>query len=192
VQAALDLVRRHGIFTPSSVERVDSYTSDRALVHTDRPDPRSDLEAKFSVQYCVSRALTQGSVVLDDFEGGAYRDPAAQVMLRKVRAAPYTGPVFCADDPFDAEVKVTLTDGRVLEAKVDRPLGRTAENPISRDALDAKFLDCASRVLPLAAAAALCHEIWAMEHTESVQALTRMCEPDGVARGKQVVERAAV
>jgi 2-methylcitrate dehydratase PrpD len=192
MQAALDLVERHGTFDPSSVERIDSYTSERALVHTDRPDPNSDLEAKFSVQYCVSRALMQGRVVLDDFEGGAYRDPAAQAMLRKVRAAPYTGPVFCVDDPFDAEVKVTLTDGRVLGAKVDRPLGRTAENPIGREALDAKFIDCASRVLTPAAAAALCRRIWALERIESVQALTSMCEPSDVTRGEPRAERTAV
>lgn len=192
VQAALDLVRRYGTFDPSGVERIDSYTSERALAHTDRPEPNSGLEAKFSVQYCVSRALMHGRVVLDDFEGDAYRNPAAQAMLRKVRATTYTGPVFCADDPFDAEVKVTLTDGRVLGAKVDRPLGRTAENPIGRGALDAKFLDCASRVLTPAAAAALCHQIWTLENIESVQALTSMCEPSDATRGEYRAERTAV
>ncbi len=177
VQAALDLVRRHGTIDPSRVELVESFTSQRALAHTDRAQPTSGLEAKFSVQYCVSRALLNGKVVLDDFEADAYRDPVTQAMLLKVRAKPYTGPVFCADDPFDAEVKVTLRDGRVLHARVDRPLGRTAENPIGLEALEAKFIDCASRVLAPDAAAALCRKFRALEQLASVRELTSMCEP---------------
>jgi hypothetical protein len=80
----------------------------------------------------------------------------------------------------------------VLGAKVDRPLGRTAENPIGREALDAKFLDCASRVLTPSAAAALCRQIWALENIESVQVLTSMCEPSDATRGEYRAESTAV
>jgi hypothetical protein len=47
---------------------------------------------------------------------------------------------------------VTLNDGRVLTAKVERPLGRTVENPLPAELLEAKFLNCASRVLAMDAA----------------------------------------
>src|SRR5450759_2458127 len=57
VEAALTLVRGHGPFDASAVARVDSWTSARALAHTNRPHPNSALDAKFSVQYCVARAL---------------------------------------------------------------------------------------------------------------------------------------
>lgn len=179
VQAALDLVRRYGTFDPQNIERIDSYTSPRALAHTDRARPGSALEAKFSVQYCVSRALLHGRVVLEHFEGEAFRDPAVQAMLSKVKAAPYTGPAFCAEDPFDAEVKVTLRDGTLRQAKVDRPLGRTAENPIPREDLDAKFIGCASRVLEPEVAQALCRKIWDFEKLQSVREVTSLCEPAG-------------
>ncbi|HSQ02573.1 MAG TPA: MmgE/PrpD family protein, partial [Burkholderiales bacterium] len=104
VEAALNLVREHGTFDPASIERIDSWTSPRALAHTDRAQPQSALEAKFSVQYCVTRALLHGRVVLEHFEGEAYRDPVVRAVLSKVHAAPYTGPQFSPDDPFDAEV----------------------------------------------------------------------------------------
>ncbi len=176
VQAALDLVRRHGTIDPSSVERIESFTSPSALAHTDRPQPTSGLEAKFSVQYCVSRALLNGRVVLDDFEAETWLDPSVRAMLAKTSAKPYTGAAFCAGDPFDAELKVTLRDGRVLQAKVDRPLGRTSENPIGLDALEAKFADCASRVLAPGVAAALCRKIGVLEDLASLRELTSMCE----------------
>jgi 2-methylcitrate dehydratase PrpD len=52
VDAMLALVREHGL-TPAMVQRVDSWTHPRRLAHTNRPDPQSGLDAKFSVQYCL-------------------------------------------------------------------------------------------------------------------------------------------
>ena len=176
IEAALELVREHGVFDPAQVERVDSRTSERALAHTDRPQPRSPLEAKFSVQYCVARALLHGKVILEYFDGETYAEPAVQSLLQKVHASPYTGPFFDDDDRFDAELKVRLTDGRVLEAKVDRPLGRTAENPISKEGLNAKFADCSTRVLAPDVADAVCRQVWALESLGSVRELTSLLE----------------
>ena len=50
---------------------------------------------------------------------------------------------------FGAEVRVTLTDGQVLAAKVARPLGRGPEHPLPMELLEAKFLNCATRALPM-------------------------------------------
>ena len=40
---------------------------------------------------------------------------------------------------FGAEVRATLTDERVLNAKVARPLGRGPENPLPVELLEAKL-----------------------------------------------------
>ena len=183
IEATLNLVRRHGPFDPSAVARVDSRTHERALAHTDRPDPDSPLAAKFSVQYCVARALLDGKVVLDQFEGDAYRAPAVQALLRRVHAAPYTGKLFAEDDPFDAEVTITLTDGRAFSEKIDRPLGRTSDNPIAYEHMKAKFEDCAARVLSPRAAAAVCRAVESLEECNSVREWTNRLEPSGLAAG---------
>ena len=180
VEAALNLVRRHGPFDARAVARVDSWTPARGLAHTDRPDPDSVLAAKFSVQYCVARALMHGKVVLEHFEGDAWRDPAVRELLPRVHAAPYTGKPFADDDPFDAEVKVTLTDGRTFSEKVDRPLGRTSDNPIPPEYLKAKFENCASRVLAPQAVAAVCSGIESLEQVGSMREFTRLLEPAAV------------
>ena len=177
IEAALNLVSEHGPFDPGSVVRVDSWTSAQALAHTDRPDPISELDAKFSVQYCVARALLDGKVVLEHFEGDAYRDPVVRALLARVHAAPYTGKPFAPGDPFDAEVKVTLTDGRTFSAHVDRPLGRTADNPIPPGHIKAKFENCALRVLAPQAVAAVCHVIDSFEEVGSVRDFTTLLEP---------------
>ena len=48
---------------------------------------------------------------------------------------------------FGAEVTVTTTDGRRLTKAVDIARGRTSENPLPRSLLEAKYRDCAGRVL---------------------------------------------
>ncbi|HYH42329.1 MAG TPA: hypothetical protein VD867_10120, partial [Burkholderiales bacterium] len=133
-------------------------------------------EAKFSVQYCVARALTQGKVILDHFEGESFAEPQIQSLLTRVHSAPYTGPFFADEDRFDAVVKVTLKGGRTVETKVDTPLGRTVKNPITKDALNAKFHDCATRVLDAASADAVCRQVWALESLASVRELTTLLE----------------
>jgi 2-methylcitrate dehydratase PrpD len=154
-------------------------------MHTNRPDPVSDLEAKFSVQYCVARALVEGKVVLEHFERDAYREPAMQDLLKRVHAAPYAGKLFAEDDPYDAEVKITLADGTSYSEKVDRPLGRTSDNAIATADMKAKFVNCASRVLEPEAAADVCRRIDSFEELESVREFTRLIEPTGSAAGKR-------
>lgn len=179
VEAALNLYRRHGPFDPRRVARVDSWTPARGLAHTDRPEPGSTLEAKFSVQYCVARALLDGKVVLEQFDGEAYRDPKVRELLQRVHAAPYAGKMYDADDPFDAEVKITLADGTTYSEKVDRPLGRTSDNPIAPADLQAKFENCASRVLTPQAAAAVRSRVDSFEKLDSVREFTKLLEPAG-------------
>jgi len=189
VEAALNLYRRHGPFDPRNVARVDARTPARGLAHTDRPRPESALEAKFSVQYCVARALLDGKVVLEHFDGEAYRDPKVRDFLKQVHAAPYTGKMFDVDDPFDAEVTITLADGTAFSEKVDRPLGRTSANAIAHGHMVAKFVNCAGRVLAPEAVAAACRMIESLDTLGEVRDLTRRLEPAGA--GRSGVARAA-
>ncbi len=153
IEAALTLVREHGVFDAQAIAKIETWTPEFGLSYTNRPDPQSDLDAKFSVQYCAVKALLSGKVVLEDFENHAYRDAPVQSVLPRVRSEKYTGKMFDPADPFDAELQLTLSDGRTLFAKVDRPLGRTSEIPIPYERLQAKFENCAGRVLSLDAVA---------------------------------------
>ena len=152
-------------------------TPARGLAHTDRPDPRDALQAKFSVQYCVARALLHGKVVLEHFEGEACHDPAVRALLSRVHARAFVKDHAPSDNPFNAEVKVTLTDGAVLRASVDQPLGRTAATPIAPAQMKAKFENCAQRVLAPDAVAAASRAIDAFEELGSVREFTTLLEP---------------
>ena len=168
IDAMLELVRQHDL-KPDSVERIQSWTHTRRLEHTNRPDPQSTKDAKFSVQYCLARALIDRKVAIEHFEGDAYKDPQVRAITAKVRAAPYTTEQFPAENHFGAEVKVTLRGGTVLGTKVDQPAGRTSANPLPQERLKEKFDNCANRVLASARTASVYSMIMELEKLSDVR-----------------------
>ena len=58
------------------------------LQHTNRPDPQSGLDGKFSIQYVLARALMHGIVSMEHFSDDAVRDPATRALMTRVHAAP--------------------------------------------------------------------------------------------------------
>ncbi len=176
IDATLPLTREHGLFDPASIAKVETWTSKHRLPHTDRADPRTPLEAKFSVQYCVTRALLDGKIVFEQFEGDAPMDACVRGVLPRVQSATYAEDEF-PGNPNGAIVKVTLNDGRVLTSRIERALGRTSANPIPFDQLQAKFENCASRVLTPQAAAEVCRRIDTFEDVTSMREFTAMLVP---------------
>jgi 2-methylcitrate dehydratase PrpD len=167
----LKLAREHKP-AADDIERVDVWTHTRRLEHTNRPEPKSDLDAKFSVQYCMARALIDRRISIEHFEGSAHEAPAVRKLLPRVHAAPYTTAQFPADNHFGAEVRVALRGGSVLSAKMDQPAGRTSDNPLPAGLLKEKFENCAARVLPRERVAALYSAIQGFENLRDVREVT--------------------
>jgi 2-methylcitrate dehydratase PrpD len=149
IDALLLLRGEHDIET-EKVARIDSWTHPRRLAHTDRPDPQSGLDAKFSVQYCLARALLGGHIVLEDFEGEAHRDPATRALMQRIHAAPHPAMESGGGEALGAEIRITFDDGRTITRQVGAALGRGPDNPLPAEALTAKFANCAARALPSA------------------------------------------
>jgi 2-methylcitrate dehydratase PrpD len=170
IDAMLDLVHAHGL-TPQNVVHVVSWTHPRRLAHTNRPALRSALDAKFSTQYCLARALMDGRVVLSQFDGDAYLDAGVADVMARIEAAPHPRMAAESDAHFGAEVTVTTTDGRRLAKAVDIARGRTSENPPSPELLEAKFRDCAGRALQPDAVSRSLDLVASMEKLDRVSAL---------------------
>jgi 2-methylcitrate dehydratase PrpD len=144
--AMLHLRQAHAL-TPECIERIESWTHPRRLAHTNRPDPQSGLDGKFSIQYVLARALMHGIVSLGHFSDDAVRDGAARALTAKVNAQPDAGLGRAADDHFYARVRVATTTGEAFEHVVEAALGRDHDHPLPAGTLEAKFRDCARRVL---------------------------------------------
>jgi 2-methylcitrate dehydratase PrpD len=146
---ALLALRREHEMPADKIVRIDSWTHPRRLAHTNRPDPKSGLDAKFSVQYCLARATLQGQIRLEDFEGDAHDDPDVRALMSRIHADERS------DEALGAEVRVTFAGGEVIAKKVGAALGRSPDNPLPEGALEMKFANCASRALPESSVARL-------------------------------------
>jgi 2-methylcitrate dehydratase PrpD len=161
LDALLDLVRRHDLQS-TDIVRIEAWIHARRLQHTNRPDPRSALDAKFSLQYVLARAALDRCVALRHFEGDAHADPRVRALLPRITVSAYDTTQFDPANHFGGAVRLTLADGRVLQAQVEQALGRSSAHPLPAALLRAKFELCASRVLrqdAVAAVAALCETV---------------------------------
>ena len=167
----LGLVREHRP-AADAIERIDVWTHARRLEHTNRPDPKSNLDAKFSVQYCMARAILDRTVAIEHFENNAHNEPAVRKLLPRVHAAPYTTAQFPADNHFGAEIRIALKGGKALSGKIDQPYGRTSENVLPASLLKEKIDNCAARALPAERVGPLYSAIQGFENLKDVRELT--------------------
>ena len=176
IDAMLMLVRENGL-TPGNVGKIESQTHPRRFAHTNRPDPRGALDAKFSVQYCLARALVSRQVLIEHFEDGSYDQPDVRAVLARVSSSAWPDRPMDLSEHFGADVTVTLTDGRVLMQSVPRPLGRGPTTPLPPALLRGKFIDCAKRALSPDAANRLFRMLDGLEAVNRISALTEATIP---------------
>lgn len=165
-----------GSLAPGDIARIEIMPHQRRLNHTNNPSPMTELQAKFSVQYTVARTLLDGTVKLKDFENEAWMQPEIRDLLSKTDAhahPDFEGPT---EDAWSAEIKLTLTDGRVLSHRVKNLIGRSGDNAMTRNELWAKFEDCAQRALPAGALAPAFEALLGIAEADDVRTVTAMLE----------------
>jgi 2-methylcitrate dehydratase PrpD len=162
IDALLSLVRSHH-FKAEDVVSVRAQIHPRRLVHVNRPSPRSALEGKFSIQYCLARSLLERQVVLGHFTDDAVRDPRVGEIIGKIKVTPHPEMDWQSTDHFGAEVNVELRSRQTIKCFQERAIGRGPEIPLPQSLLRAKFLDCWSQVFPRTAGENLMEKIDALE-----------------------------
>lgn len=166
IDAVLQLRTEHG-FTADDVKRVRAEVNSKAATVTGKVDPRTGLDAKFSLVHAVAVALLARRPLPEHFTDSAAVDPriAGVRELVDVVSDPKTG-------KRAAEVTVELVDGTSVTGRVDDNKG-TPNNPMSDDDLVAKFTDNVAPTLGAEAASALVAACWAADRAEDFAAIVR-------------------
>ncbi len=133
--------------TPETIERIECFVDAQVSDVVIHSRPRTGLEAKFSLEYCLATALLDGPPGLDQFTDPAVNREAVQRLLRRVelRIDP-SWSVDRSDGRFRGRVTAHLTDGRTLSAEREFPPG-SPQRPLSRAELQQKFVGCATPVI---------------------------------------------
>lgn len=147
IDAMLYLAKEYDL-KPEEVESVDCQVPPRGVKILFYNDPRSGLEGKFSMPFCLAMALVERKVGLAQVTDEKVKDPRIQALMPKIRMRGYPG----ADEKESGEnrpdvVTVKLKNGKEYSREVLRAKGH-ADAPLSWEELTEKFRDCAGRVLP--------------------------------------------
>lgn len=171
IYMALSL-RERGI-EPQRIRALHVLTHPRRLPHTDNPRPGNGLEAKFSIQYCVARALVSGAPRLSHFDDGAIHDPQVAALMARIDARAHPEMPMDSERNFGAEVIVEMEDAAPAHAFTEHLPGRGAGFPMTEGELEDKFRDCAGRVLDEAATDRLWQRLRRFEELRDLSGLLR-------------------
>jgi 2-methylcitrate dehydratase PrpD len=162
IDAVLRLREIHGL-RPDDVAAIEVQAHDYVTSTTGNPDPRTGLEAKFSVHHCVAVALIDGAARLAQFTDERVVDPEVVAVRRRVTVS--VDPAVAKDA---ARVRMRLRDGRVVERFIEHNRG-TPGNPMSDRELSEKFLDLAGPVVGGAAADRLVDLAWGFDRLVDIR-----------------------
>jgi len=123
----------------SPVRRIAVRTYRDALAFCDCPEPRTPLDAKFSLQHSVAVALADGPPPLAAFEPVAIARPDVAALRALVEVAEVEPYVAAYPAHYGAEVEIELADGARHVARVPDALG-DPENPLDEAGICAKAL----------------------------------------------------
>ena len=173
LDATLALMEEHAI-VPGAVETVECgvfYLAPHQLIY-DRAE--TGLQGKFSMPYCVSMALLDGTVGLAQFTDERVRRADVQAFMPRVRmfVHPEQTTRECLPTRF-SEVTITLKDGRRLVRRVSQAKGQP-KHPLTVDELETKFRDCAARTHTPERAKSVLAAVQALETLPDVSALARL------------------
>lgn len=123
---------------------VPQYT-EHCLIH---PDPQDAVQARFSMPFAMAVTAVKGQVRLSSFDENILWDNDVRIMMKKVRtvrAPEFSYAVFIENEP--AIVTVETRDGILYKKRVDYAVGCSLKNPMPREALMEKFIDCAVKCM---------------------------------------------
>jgi 2-methylcitrate dehydratase PrpD len=164
--ALFDLLDNHKI-DPARVRKVRIALGKQAFnMHGGFDTYKAKFEALLSAHYTAAVILHDGALTLAQFEPARYDDPK----LRRFAAEQVEVRHDPAVDGSQAIVDVETTDGAMLSARCEHPLG-SYENPLSRAQIEQKFRSYAKGALPDAHVADVIGAVDRLEDFGSVRKL---------------------
>jgi 2-methylcitrate dehydratase PrpD len=173
----LALIRQHDI-KPEQVVSVKVGTNQNmpnALIHH---RPTTELQAKFSMEFCMAILLLEGKGGLNEFTDEIVNRPDVQAMIGKVDFGVHPEAEAAGYDKMTTILEITLTDGRVIRDRADFGKGSPA-NPMSYDEVADKFRECvAYSRWPKAKAEQVVEMVRHLEDVKHVRELTALLSRD--------------
>lgn len=169
----LELILENDI-KPEDVERVDvgtNHNMPNALIHH---QPKNELQAKFSMEFCMAILLLERRGGLPEFTDEVVNRPDVQAMIEKVKFGVHPEAEAAGYDKMTTIIDIHLKDGRTISGRSDFGKGSPA-NPMSYDEEADKFRGCAEFAgWDTSRTEALVEHVRHLEDVASVAEITRL------------------
>lgn len=148
IDAALQLMKEHAV-TAGNVEKIRIFVTDAHYKLLSTPleqklQPRSPVDAQFSIPWGIATAIVKGRATLDDYTDTAVKNPEVLALTARMHVEVDNG-LQRADKIEPTRVEITMKSGETHSAVVEHPLG-SPERPMSFDDCAVKFRDCAKGI----------------------------------------------
>ena len=137
----LELILEHDI-QPDEVDKIEvgtNHNMPNALIHH---RPTDELQAKFSMEFCMAILLLERRGGLPQFTDAVVNSPRVQQMIGRVHFGVHPEAEAAGYDKMTTIIDITLRDGRVISGRADFGKGSPA-NPMTYDEVADKFRGCA-------------------------------------------------
>jgi 2-methylcitrate dehydratase PrpD len=169
----LELILANDI-KPGDVDHVDvgtNHNMPNALIHH---RPTNELQAKFSMEFCMAILLLERRGSLPEFTDEVVNRPEVKAMIERVHFGVHPEAEAAGYDKMTTIIDIHMKDGRVISGRADFGKGSPA-NPMSYDEVADKFRGCAEFARwPGAKTEAIVATIRRLEALESVRELTAL------------------
>ncbi|MGZ5572453.1 MAG: MmgE/PrpD family protein [Usitatibacter sp.] len=169
----MELILAHDI-KPQRVKRVSVGTNSNmpnALIHH---RPKNELQAKFSMEFCMAILLLERKAGLEQFTDPVVNRPDVQAMIEKVSFGVHPEAEAAGFDKMTTIIEIELDDGTAIKGRADFGKG-SPSNPMSDAELGEKFRQCAAwGGLGRSEADAVLALLWKIEELKDVNELTKL------------------
>ena len=174
----LDLIRKHDI-RPEQVVKVKVGTNrhmPNALIHH---QPANELQAKFSMEFCMAILLLQRKAGLAEFTDKVVNRPDVKKMIAKIEFGVHPEAEAAGYEKMTTIIDIELAGGRKIAGRADFGKGSPA-NPMTDEELAGKFHGCAAwGKLPKANAEKVVDLVFNLEKLKSIRQLTQLLSIGG-------------
>lgn len=185
----LDLVKGNDLHA-EDIEAIDVGTNSNvpnALIY---PMPKTALEGKFSIPFCMAMGVLERKAGIAQFKDRKVREPKVVEFMKRVTLYVDDELEALGYDQVRSRIRIKLKDGRTIEGRADVARGHPLK-PMSWEGIGEKFRDCAALVLSKKNAEEAIGLVANLPHIRSIRPLIRALSGGKSSRTKKVKRKRA-
>jgi 2-methylcitrate dehydratase PrpD len=174
----IELAKKHDL-KPEDIDSIAVGTNSNvpnALIY---PLPKTALEAKFSIPFCMAVGILERKAGIAQFKDRKVRDPKVVELMKRVTLHVDQELEALGYDQVRSRIRIRLKDGKTIEERADVARGHPLK-PMSWAEIREKFRDCARRVLTLSNTESAIAAVSNLERMKSIAPLVEALSGGGL------------